>query len=104
MHVQWEKLFVEQRARAPKRNTSNKNKKTKETRKIMNDMSHTALRGGYYLVDDTRLATGLDGNGLLEDGAGLLGLGGGRGGGSAFLLGNLLAEVDAVVSKVPALG
>ena len=59
---------------------------------------------GCYLVDDTRLATGLDGNGLLEDGVGLLDLSGGGGGSSAFLLGNLLAEVDAVVSKVPALG
>ena len=55
----------------------------------------------FHLVDDAGLATALDGISLLENRLGLLDLCGGSG--SGFLLGNLLAEVDAVVSKVPAL-
>ena len=53
-----------------------------------------------HLVDDTSLAAGLDSDGLLENRLGLLDVGGNHGSG-AVLLGNLLAEIDAVVGLVP---
>jgi hypothetical protein len=56
---------------------------------------------GIHLVDDAGLATALDGVSLLENRLGLLDLCGGRG--SALLLGNSLAEINAVVSLVPKL-
>ena len=55
----------------------------------------------FHLVDDAGIATALDGISLLENRLGLLGLCGGRG--SALLLGNSLAEINAVVSLVPKL-
>ena len=67
--------------------------------------SHTNItaerRAWGHLVDDARLAASLDSHGLLENGPGLLDIGGDGSGGGTVLLGDLLAEIDAVVSLVP---